>query len=261
MNGEIKSFNPEDVTSPRLVYMKRGDQGYGFNLHGEKGLQGQTISAVDEGSPAHAGGLKEGDRVVEVNGVNVEKMKHGEVVKIIKQNPNETRLLVIDNITDKYLKENGRPISEDMANLKTVYEAPPEAVVEPSPAEPEVKEAENVETVAEVDDAPPTENEAEPLEEQGHNEQAPAPTVEKEPEPSPEIQQEDSPKDAIDEINNVLEQEEKKPTEPVVQVVPEPANRIPSKEMGKPELRTPERVKVKTAKKTFEERNRIFKEM
>jgi len=258
MNGEIKSYNSEDVTSPRLVYMKRGDQGYGFNLHGEKGVQGQTISAVDKGSPAEVGGLREGDRVIEVNGTNVENMKHGEVVGLIKQNVNETRLLVIDSITDKYLKEKGRPITEDMANLKTVYEAPQptqEQTPEPAPVEVELKQTECDETQAEVD-ATPTQNgvtsevqgEEEPAqppsekepdheptpevqqsEKEPDNEPSPevqqsekepdhepTPVVqqsekEPDPEPTPEVQQDDSPKDAIEQINNVLEQEEKQP--------------------------------------------------
>lgn len=214
MNGEVKRCDSEEVTAPRLVHMKKGDQGYGFNLHGEKGVQGQTISAVDKGSPAELGGLREGDRVIEVNGSNVENMKHGEVVGKIKQKPGETRLLVIDSITDKYLRENGRPITEDMANLSTVYQTP-EPTPEPTPTEPEPVETPPSEPEPEVvvvdaptpspaESAPPVESAPEPV-------QPPS-----EPESPPETEQEGSPKDAIDEINNVLEQEEQKPAEPEV---------------------------------------------
>lgn len=231
MNGEVKSFNPEEITSPRLVYMKRGDQGYGFNLHGEKGVQGQTISAVDKGSPAEVGGLREGDRVIEVNGVNVEMKKHGEVVGLIKQNANETRLLVIDSITDKYLKEKQRPITEDMANLKTVYEAPqPTQDQQPTPEAPEqveleVKQSVSDETQVEVD-ATPTQNGDEPGAGQCEEPEVVQPPSQPEPEPTPEVQQDDSPKDAIDQINNVLEQEEKQPVHvaaPDPEPTPEPA--------------------------------------
>lgn len=34
---------------PRLCSLVRGSDGYGFNLHGEKGQHGQYIRAVDEG--------------------------------------------------------------------------------------------------------------------------------------------------------------------------------------------------------------------
>lgn len=37
------------VKAPRICKMEREDNGYGFNLHGEKGVVGQYISAVDPG--------------------------------------------------------------------------------------------------------------------------------------------------------------------------------------------------------------------
>lgn len=64
---------------PRLCVMKKGESGYGFHLHGEKGKTGQYIRKVERASPAEASGLRAGDRVVEVNGVNVEKEPHHQV--------------------------------------------------------------------------------------------------------------------------------------------------------------------------------------
>lgn len=61
---------------PRLCIMTKGDNGYGFHLHGEKGKSGQLIRKVEQGSPAEASGLQAGDRVIAVNGVNVEKETH-----------------------------------------------------------------------------------------------------------------------------------------------------------------------------------------
>lgn len=61
---------------PRLCVMTKGDGGYGFHLHGEKGKNGQFIRKVEPGSPAEAAGLRAGDRVVAVNGVNVERETH-----------------------------------------------------------------------------------------------------------------------------------------------------------------------------------------
>lgn len=91
---------------PRLCNIKRGEQGYGFHLHGEKGKSGQYIRKVEPGSPAEAAGLKAGDRVLEVNGDNVEKETHHQVVQRIKAIENETRLLVVDRETDEYLKKS-----------------------------------------------------------------------------------------------------------------------------------------------------------
>ena len=64
---------PSDAPRPRLCHLvKRADfAGYGFNLHAEKARPGQYIGTVDPDSPADLAGLKEGDRIVEVNGVNI----------------------------------------------------------------------------------------------------------------------------------------------------------------------------------------------
>ena len=37
------------VKARRICDMIREDSGYGFNLHGEKGVIGQYISAIDKG--------------------------------------------------------------------------------------------------------------------------------------------------------------------------------------------------------------------
>ncbi|XP_023939678.2 Na(+)/H(+) exchange regulatory cofactor NHE-RF1 [Bicyclus anynana] len=68
--------------------------GYGFNLHAEKGKPGQYIGKVDAGSPAEAAGLRRGDRIVEVNGHGIAGESHKQVVARIKQRPDEAELLV-----------------------------------------------------------------------------------------------------------------------------------------------------------------------
>ncbi|CAO1416472.1 unnamed protein product, partial [Diamesa serratosioi] len=81
--------------------VKRDDfDGYGFNLHAEKGRPGQYIGKVDEGSPAESAGLRQGDRIIDVNGTNIGSETHKQVVERIKSVPNQTRLLVIDPRAD-----------------------------------------------------------------------------------------------------------------------------------------------------------------
>ncbi|XP_041432816.1 Na(+)/H(+) exchange regulatory cofactor NHE-RF2 isoform X2 [Xenopus laevis] len=101
MNGQVKE------RCPRLCYLKKSPGGYGFNLHSEKSRPGQFIRSVDPGSPAAKAGLRPQDRLVEVNGQNIENMKHSEVVANIKSKDNETKLLVIDPETDDYFKKLG----------------------------------------------------------------------------------------------------------------------------------------------------------
>lgn len=82
----------------RLCHIiKRDDfDGYGFNLHAEKGKPGQYIGKVDDNSPAEAAGLKQGDRIIEVNAVNIGNETHKQVVQRIKAIADEVRLLVVD---------------------------------------------------------------------------------------------------------------------------------------------------------------------
>lgn len=111
---------PDDAPKPRLCHMKKWPDfnGYGFNLHAERGKAGQFIGKVDLESPADVGGMKEGDRIVEVNGTNIGNENHQQVVQRIKAVPNETKLLVVDNDSDKYYKDRKIVVRGDMPNVR-----------------------------------------------------------------------------------------------------------------------------------------------
>lgn len=92
-----KSENGSVHTSRLCHVIKVEDfDGYGFNLHAEKGKPGQYIGKVDEGSPAERAGLKQGDRIIEVNAVNIGNETHKQVVQRIKAIASEVQLLVVD---------------------------------------------------------------------------------------------------------------------------------------------------------------------
>lgn len=86
----------------RLCHVSKRDDfdGYGFNLHAEKGRPGQYIGKVDESSPAESSGLRQGDRIIEVNGINIGSETHKQVVERIKSVSDHTKLLVIDPKAD-----------------------------------------------------------------------------------------------------------------------------------------------------------------
>lgn len=69
----------ESELRPRLCFLTKGERGYGFLLHGERNKGGQFIRNVEPGSSADMAGLRAGDRVVEVNGENVETETHYQV--------------------------------------------------------------------------------------------------------------------------------------------------------------------------------------
>ncbi|KAK7930208.1 hypothetical protein WMY93_006603 [Mugilogobius chulae] len=106
MEGELR---------PRLCYLTKGERGYGFHLHGERNKGGQFIRNVEPGSCAELAGLRPGDRVVEVNGENVENATHHEVVNLIREVDFRTRLLVVDRETDDYLHSRGLACIEALA--------------------------------------------------------------------------------------------------------------------------------------------------
>lgn len=95
---------PPRELRPRLCHLRKGPQGYGFNLHSDKSRPGQYIRSVDIGSPAAHSGLRAQDRLIEVNGQNVEGLRHAEVVASIKAREDEARLLVVDPETDEHFK-------------------------------------------------------------------------------------------------------------------------------------------------------------
>lgn len=110
---------PDNAPSPRLCHIAQWPdfQGYGFNLHAEKSKPGQFIGKIDNDSPAEMAGLKEGDRIIEVNGVNIGNENHKQVVSRIKAVPKETKLLVVDSETDQYYKSKNIVVRGDQSNV------------------------------------------------------------------------------------------------------------------------------------------------
>lgn len=104
---------------PRLCHLIKWNDfnGYGFNLHAEKGKAGQFIGKVDDGSPAEAAFLHQGDRIIEVNGVNIGNENHQQVVQRIKAGGDETKLLVVDTETDIHFKNQKVVVRGEMPEM------------------------------------------------------------------------------------------------------------------------------------------------
>lgn len=107
---EAVTSHPHSI---RLCHIKswKDGKGYGFNMLAQKGRSGHYIGHIEEGLPGQLGGLREGDRIIEVNGVSVESISHKEVVTKIKADPDKTVLLVVDQDADKYFTEKGIMLS------------------------------------------------------------------------------------------------------------------------------------------------------
>ncbi|XP_048117335.1 sorting nexin-27b isoform X1 [Alosa alosa] len=96
------------TTGPRLVRIVKSDSGYGFNvrgqvseggqlrsIHGELYAPLQHVSAVLPGGAADRAGISKGDRILEVNGMNVEGATHKQVVDLIRAGERELVLAVL----------------------------------------------------------------------------------------------------------------------------------------------------------------------
>lgn len=74
-----------------MCKLERKSDGYGFHLTGEAGRPGQFIKEVQANSAAEEGGLRDGDKIIEVNGNSVIGETHDDIVKRITENKNEVR--------------------------------------------------------------------------------------------------------------------------------------------------------------------------
>jgi len=97
----IKSQNyssqPISTRGPRKICIQKSETGFGFNVRGQISEGGplkiyngefyaplQQVSAVLVGGAAEKAGLFRGDRILEVNNVNVDGATHKQVVDLIK---------------------------------------------------------------------------------------------------------------------------------------------------------------------------------
>ncbi|XP_037113429.1 Na(+)/H(+) exchange regulatory cofactor NHE-RF1 [Syngnathus acus] len=101
---------------PRLCTLDKGDNGYGFHLHGEKGKTGQFIRLVEPDSPAESSGLRAGDRLVFVNGDDVENESHQQVVGRIRATSGRLELIVVDPDTEQLLKKHNIKCLKEYVN-------------------------------------------------------------------------------------------------------------------------------------------------
>lgn len=122
MSVDVKHNHNSNARFCHIVKWEHFD-GYGFNLHAEKGKPGQYIGKVDEGSPAEAAGLRQGDRILEVNGESIANKTHKQVVELIKTLPNETKLLVVDPDEETILPETVKMTTT--IEKRTTNDAPP----------------------------------------------------------------------------------------------------------------------------------------
>ncbi|KAI6197253.1 PDZ/DHR/GLGF domain protein [Aphelenchoides besseyi] len=97
---------------PRVIELPKNDQGLGFNVMGGKEQNSPIyVSRIIPGGVADRhGGLKRGDQLIAVNGVNVERECHETAVRLLKNAKGTVKLVV--RYTPKLLDEMERRYDE-----------------------------------------------------------------------------------------------------------------------------------------------------
>ncbi|XP_074044719.1 Na(+)/H(+) exchange regulatory cofactor NHE-RF3 [Macrotis lagotis] len=105
--------------TPRECKLSKQDgQSYGFYLRIEKDTEGHLVRVVEQGSPAEKAGLRDGDRVLCINGVYVDKEEHLQVVDLVKKSGNSVTFLVLDGVSYEQAVKKGIDLKELSQNQK-----------------------------------------------------------------------------------------------------------------------------------------------
>ncbi|NWX28136.1 NHRF3 protein, partial [Notiomystis cincta] len=106
------------VPQPRLCYLVKEETGYGFSLKSTEGQKGLFIVELSSQGAAAKAGVQNNDRLIEINGKNVENDTHEEVVEKVKKSENHVVFLLSNEETDRYYTSQRMALSKESASLK-----------------------------------------------------------------------------------------------------------------------------------------------
>ncbi|NWV34758.1 NHRF3 protein, partial [Grantiella picta] len=103
---------------PRLCYLVKEETGYGFSLKSTGGQKGLFIVELSSQGAAAKAGVQNNDRLIEINGENVENDTHEEVVEKVKKSENHVMFLLSNEETDHYFTSQRMALSKESASLR-----------------------------------------------------------------------------------------------------------------------------------------------
>ncbi|KAK2912066.1 hypothetical protein Q8A67_004199 [Cirrhinus molitorella] len=104
---------PVSKPSPRVCVLRRGEgETFGFQLCEETGRQGHIIRQLESLGVAERSGLKDGDRLLEVNEMFVDNVGHKEVARRIQLSGSHFCFLVLDEKAYERAVSEGRDLKE-----------------------------------------------------------------------------------------------------------------------------------------------------
>ncbi|TSL16103.1 Na(+)/H(+) exchange regulatory cofactor NHE-RF3 [Bagarius yarrelli] len=114
------TMNGVSASGPKLklCFLQKSSSGFGFSIKSLKGEEGKVMMDVIAGSIAGTAGVKAGDRLVEINGENVEASTHDQTVEKVKAAGNSVMLLLADEDTEKYYKNKRIALRSELATTR-----------------------------------------------------------------------------------------------------------------------------------------------
>ncbi|XP_015481922.1 Na(+)/H(+) exchange regulatory cofactor NHE-RF3 isoform X1 [Parus major] len=106
------------VPQPWLCYLVKEKTGYGFSLKSTEGQKGLFIVELSSQGAAAKAGVQNNDRLIEINGKNVENDTHEEVVEKVKKSENHVMFLLSNEETDRYFTSQRMALSKENASLR-----------------------------------------------------------------------------------------------------------------------------------------------
>ncbi|GFR98570.1 regulator of G-protein signaling 12 [Elysia marginata] len=105
-NPHAKRRKKRIFQGTKTVTVVRGKVGYGFTISGQNPCM---LSCIVPGSPAEAAGLKPGDLLYVVNGLNVSKACHDDVVRMVGLSTGALELQVGENLNNSDSSDDDYP--------------------------------------------------------------------------------------------------------------------------------------------------------
>ncbi|XP_059145141.1 regulator of G-protein signaling 12-like isoform X2 [Physella acuta] len=105
-NSQTKRRKKRLLQATKTVTVVRGKLGYGFTISGQNPCM---LSSIVAGSPAQAAGLKPGDLLYFVNGQNVSRAFHDDVVRMVGLSTGSLVLQVAENVNSSDSSDDDYP--------------------------------------------------------------------------------------------------------------------------------------------------------
>uniref|UniRef100_A0A8C5LML9 PDZ domain containing 1 n=1 Tax=Leptobrachium leishanense TaxID=445787 RepID=A0A8C5LML9_9ANUR len=114
----------DSTPKPRICYMVKEGGSYGFSLKSRSGAKGVVLGALAPAGAAAKAGAREGDRIIQLNGKNVENDKQDRITSKVKESGASVVFLLVDKETDDYFLKAKLSITADKADLESLPHKP-----------------------------------------------------------------------------------------------------------------------------------------